>query len=488
MSDELAWLGIAELGPRLARRELSPVELCRALLARCERLEPRLNAFVTLSPERILAEAAAAEAELRAGRRRGPLHGVPIAVKDLCWTRGERTTAGSKVLAGFVPGADAVVVARLRAAGAIVFGKTNTPEFAYGPLDAYHYGPSRNPWDPERFTGGSSMGAAAALAAGLAPGALGSDTGGSIRGPAHWSGVTGLKPTYGRVPLRGVVALATSLDHVGPMARSALDCALLLGVIAGADAADPTTVARPVPDYAAALAAPLPRLRVGVPRGYFWDALPAPIAGAVAAALDALRGLGLETEDVELPEWVPAVEASRILIRCEAAAEYRAILAERAADLIPQVRERLEAGAATPAVAAGRPHGPARPRPDGAPDGRERPAARAALRAQLHVAAQPRRGAGAHLPVRRRPGRAAHRAPARRAAVGRGDAPPRRARLPAGDPVARPPPAARALSRSPPEPEPFGRFPASPTLASMMRGATGPLVRGGQSCEAPRSW
>ncbi len=349
MSDELAWLGIAELGPRLARRELSPVELCRALLARCERLEPRLNAFVTLSPERILAEAAAAEAELRAGRRRGPLHGVPIAVKDLCWTRGERTTAGSKVLAGFVPGADAVVVARLRAAGAIVFGKTNTPEFAYGPLDAYHYGPSRNPWDPERFTGGSSMGAAAALAAGLAPGALGSDTGGSIRGPAHWSGVTGLKPTYGRVPLRGVVALATSLDHVGPMARSALDCALLLGVIAGADAADPTTVARPVPDYAAALAAPLPRLRVGVPRGYFWDALPAPIAGAVAAALDALRGLGLETEDVELPEWVPAVEASRILIRCEAAAEYRAILAERAADLIPQVRERLEAGAATPA-------------------------------------------------------------------------------------------------------------------------------------------
>src|SRR5581483_3779836 len=140
VSDELAWLGIAELGPRLARRELSPVELCRALLARCERLEPRLNAFVTLSPERILAEAAAAEAELRAGRRRGPLHGVPIAVKDLCWTRGERTTAGSKVLAGFVPGADAVVVARLRAAGAIVFGKTNTPEFAYGPLDAYHYG------------------------------------------------------------------------------------------------------------------------------------------------------------------------------------------------------------------------------------------------------------------------------------------------------------------------------------------------------------
>jgi aspartyl-tRNA(Asn)/glutamyl-tRNA(Gln) amidotransferase subunit A len=142
------------------------VELCQALLRRCERLEPTLNAFITLDPERILAEARRTEQELRAGRPRGPLHGVPIAVKDLCWTRGERTTGGSKVLADFVPDEDATVVARLRAAGAIVFGKTNTPEFAYGPLNAYHYGPSRNPWDPSRFTGGSSMGSAAALAGG----------------------------------------------------------------------------------------------------------------------------------------------------------------------------------------------------------------------------------------------------------------------------------------------------------------------------------
>jgi aspartyl-tRNA(Asn)/glutamyl-tRNA(Gln) amidotransferase subunit A len=345
----MTYLGIAELAPRLARRELSPVELCRALLARCERLEPRLCAFITLEPERILAEAAAAERELAAGRPRGPLHGVPIAVKDLCWTRGQRTTGGAKILADFVPDADASVVARLRAAGAVVFGKTNTPEFAYGPLDAYHYGVTRNPWDLARFPGGSSMGAAAALAAGLVPGALGSDTGGSIRHPAHWSGVTGLKPTYGRVPLAGVIALATSLDHVGPMTRSAEDAALLLAAIAGHDPADPTSADAPVPDYAADLGRPVRGLRVGVPRRYFRDALPADIGGAVEAALGELGRLGLVLRDVEIPEWEPAVAASAVLIRCEAAAEYRTVLAERAADLIPQVRERLEAGRATPA-------------------------------------------------------------------------------------------------------------------------------------------
>jgi aspartyl-tRNA(Asn)/glutamyl-tRNA(Gln) amidotransferase subunit A len=348
--EDVAYLGLAELAPRVARRELSPVALCRALLARCERLDPLLNAFITLTPERILAEAEAAERELGAGRVRGPLHGLPVAVKDLCWTRGERTTGGSKVLADFVPDEDASVVARLRAGGAIVFGKTNTPEFAYGPLDQYHYGPSHNPWDPDRFTGGSSMGAAAALAGGLAPGALGSDTGGSIRHPASWSGVTGLKPTYGRVPLRGVIPLATSLDHVGPMARSAHDCALLLGVIAGGDPADPTTPALPVPDYVAALAGPVRGLRVGVPRGYFWDALPADIAAAVSAALAALGRLGLAVEDVEIPEWPDAAEASKVLIRCEAAAEYRRVVTERAGDLIPEVRERLEAGLATSAA------------------------------------------------------------------------------------------------------------------------------------------
>jgi aspartyl-tRNA(Asn)/glutamyl-tRNA(Gln) amidotransferase subunit A len=275
---------------------------------------------------------------------------VPVAVKDLCWTRGERTTGGSKVLAGFVPDEDATVVARLRAAGAIVFGKTNTPEFAYGPLNAYHYGPSRNPWDPTRFTGGSSMGSAAALAGGLVPGALGSDTGGSIRGPAHWSGVTGLMPTYGLVPLRGVVPLATTLDHAGPMARSALDAALLLQVLAGHDPLDPTSAEVPVPDYAREATRSVRGLRVGVPRGYLWDLVAPAIGTAVEVALDEFRGLGLSVEDVEIPEWEAAADASHVLIRSEAATEYRKVLAERPEDLIPEVRERLEAGMRTSAV------------------------------------------------------------------------------------------------------------------------------------------
>jgi aspartyl-tRNA(Asn)/glutamyl-tRNA(Gln) amidotransferase subunit A len=347
---DLGYLGIADLGGKLADHSLSPVELCRALLRRCERLEPTLNAFITLDPERILEEARAAERELAAGRPRSPLHGVPVAVKDLCWTRRQRTTGGSKVLV-CVPEEDASVVARLRAAGAIIFGKSNTPEFAYGPLNAYHYGPSRNPWDPTRFTGGSSMGAAAVLAGGLAPGALGSDTGGSIRGPAHWSGVTGLMPTYGRVPLRGVVALATTLDHVGPMTRSALDAALLLQPMAGYDPLDPTSVDAPVPDYARDTARPLRPLRIGVIRGaYLWDLLAPAIGKAVETALGELRRLGPSVEDVELPEWEGAADASPILIRVEAATEYRRTLAERPGDLIPEVRERLEAGTRTSAI------------------------------------------------------------------------------------------------------------------------------------------
>ena len=297
-----------------------------------------------------MAEARVAEKELSAGQVRGPLHGVPVAVKDLCWTRGERTTGGSKVFAEFVPEEDATVVACLRAAGAVVFGKTNTPEFAYGPLNAYHYGPSRNPWDPTRFTGGSSMGAAAALAGGLVPGALGSDTGGSIRGPAHWSGVTGLMPTYGRVPLRGVVALATSLDHVGPMTRSAMDAALLLQVLAVHDPLDRTSVDAPVPDYAREATRPVRGLRVAVPRGYLWEQVAPAIGSAVEAALDELRRLGLSVADVELPGWEEAADACLVLIRSEAAVDYGRYLTERPGDLIPEVRERLEAGVRTSAV------------------------------------------------------------------------------------------------------------------------------------------
>jgi aspartyl-tRNA(Asn)/glutamyl-tRNA(Gln) amidotransferase subunit A len=243
---------------------------------------------------------------------------------------------------------DAVAVARLRAAGAIVFGKTNTPELAYGVTDHYPYGPSRNPWDLGRFPGGSSMGSAVAVSAGLVPGALGTDTGGSIRAPAHWCGVTGLKATWGRVPLRGVVPQAISLDHVGPMARDARDVALLLGAIAGHDADDPTSADVAVPDYTHGLEAALDGLSVGVPKE-LWRGLASDVGRACEAALEQLRHLGLSIRTVRVPEWDEAVRASGVLIRCEAAAEYERLLVERAGDLVPEVREWLQTGLATPA-------------------------------------------------------------------------------------------------------------------------------------------
>ena len=251
MSDDaLCFLGAAELGRRIARREVSPVEVTRAHLARIARLDAKLNAFLTVTADRALAEAAAAEREIAAGRSRGPLHGVPMALKDLFDTAGVRTTAGSKILAENVPARDAAVVERLRAAGLVLLGKTNLHEFAFGTTtNNPHYGPCRNPWDLERSPGGSSGGSGAALAAGLCAVSLGTDTGGSIRIPAGACGVVGLKPTLGRVSRRGVTPLAWSFDTVGPMARTVEDAALLLNAIAGPDAEDEWCAARPAEDF-----------------------------------------------------------------------------------------------------------------------------------------------------------------------------------------------------------------------------------------------
>jgi aspartyl-tRNA(Asn)/glutamyl-tRNA(Gln) amidotransferase subunit A len=231
----------------------------------------------------------------------------------------------------------------------LIFGKTNLPELAYGPVDSYHFGVTRNPWDLSRYAGGSSMGSGAAVAAGVVPGALGTDTTGSIRNPATWCGVVGLKPTYGLVPLRGVIALATSLDHVGPLARSAQDCARLLCAIAGADDLDPTTTRNPSVNYVEELDRPVAGLRVGVVR-QLWDALEAAIAVPLNRALEALRSLGLELVDVELPTWDEVVEASAVLVECEAAAEYSATLATAGPGLLPDVRNRLQAGLRTSAA------------------------------------------------------------------------------------------------------------------------------------------
>src|SRR5437870_6649847 len=286
-TNELCWLSMADLGRMIATKEVSPVEVVRAHLDRISALDAKLRAFITVCADAALQAARGAEADLMAGKVAGPLHGVPWAPKDLYSTKGVRTTGGSKILGDSVPAADATVVARLGAAGAIVLGKLNMHEFAYGPegLNA-HYGDARNPWDARahRITGGSSSGSGAAVAAGLVPGSLGSDTGGSIRIPASLCGITGLKPTYGRVSRAGVLPLAWSMDHVGPMTRSAADCALMLGPMAGYDAADPSTSVLPVPDYAAALNGDIKGLRIGLLRAFFLEGATPEVRSAVEAA------------------------------------------------------------------------------------------------------------------------------------------------------------------------------------------------------------
>ena len=266
---DLEFATIAELSTLLTRKKISPVELTKLYLLRIERLNPKLNAFITVTSETALAEAQTAERELLRGKRRGPLHGIPVAVKDNIWTKRVRTTMGSAILRDFLPLEDATVVRKLRRTGAIVLGKTNLHEFAYGVTsENSHYGPVRNPWNTDRIPGGSSGGSAAAVAAGLCAVAIGTDTGGSIRIPSALCGVVGLKPTFGRVSLHGVFPLAASFDHVGLIARSALDAALVLECIAGRDPLDAATLARGEKNFRR----PLKRKRVGLgrPKEHFW--------------------------------------------------------------------------------------------------------------------------------------------------------------------------------------------------------------------------
>jgi aspartyl-tRNA(Asn)/glutamyl-tRNA(Gln) amidotransferase subunit A len=282
-----------------------------------------------------------------AGRVVGRLHGVPWAPKDLYSTRGVRTTGGSKILADSVPSEDSTVVARLARAGAILLGKLNMHEFAYGPegLNA-HYGDARNPWsaDTHRITGGSSSGSGAAVAAGLAPGSLGSDTGGSIRIPASLCGITGLKPTYGRVSRAGVLPLSWSMDHVGPMTRSARDCALMLSVIAGYDPADPTTSVLPVPDYGAALTGDVKGLRVGLLRAHFTDPAAAEVRAAVEASAKQLEQAGAVVDEVNLTQVMHVATGSAVIVASEALAYHAPWMRSRPQDYQPDVRERLRLG------------------------------------------------------------------------------------------------------------------------------------------------
>jgi aspartyl-tRNA(Asn)/glutamyl-tRNA(Gln) amidotransferase subunit A len=345
---ELCWTSMAELGRMIATKQVSPVEVVRAHLDRIAALDGTLRAFITVCADAALESAAAAEAELMAGRAVGPLHGVPWAPKDLYSTKGVRTTGGSRILADSVPAADATVVARLARAGAILLGKLNMHEFAYGPEGLNgHYGDARNPWsaDAHRVAGGSSSGSGVAVAAGLAPGSLGSDTGGSIRIPASLCGITGLKPTYGRASRAGVLPLAWSMDHVGPMARSARDCALMLGAIAGYDPADRTTSVLPVPDYAAALTGDVKGLRVGLLRAHFTDVATPEVKEAIAAAAKRLEGAGAVVDEVNLTQIAHVATGSAAIVASEALAYHAAWMRTRPQDYQPDVRERLRLGA-----------------------------------------------------------------------------------------------------------------------------------------------
>ena len=293
-------LYIGELAERLNKRQISSVELTRHFLSRIERLNPALNAFVTLTAEGALADAAAADQRLSKGER-GPLLGIPLIHKDIFCTDGVKTSCGSRMLDNFVAPYDATVVARFKAAGTVMLGKSNMDEFAMGSSnETSYYGPVKNPWDVSKVPGGSSGGSAAATAARLAPLATGTDTGGSIRQPAALTGVTGLKPTYGRVSRYGMIAFASSLDQAGVFARSAGDAAAALQVMAGFDPRDSTSVDVPVPDYAKALDQPLKGLKIGLLREFF-DGLESRNAALIEEALNIYTGLGAETREVSLP-------------------------------------------------------------------------------------------------------------------------------------------------------------------------------------------
>ena len=323
MTGALHHLTIAEASTLIERQELSPVALTEAFLGRIDAVDPELNAYVTVTGERALDDARAAEREIAAGRYKGPLHGIPIALKDIYDTAGIRTASQSHLHADRTPDRDSRTAALLRAAGSVLLGKLTTHEFAFGgPSWDLPFPPAHNPWNPDCFTGGSSSGSGAATAAGLAMATLGSDTAGSIRMPAFFCGITGLKPTYGRVSRRGVAPLAYSLDHCGPMTWTARDAALMLQAIAGHDAEDPGSCDRPVPDYASALTGDIQGVTVGLIQ-HFYDGdehADADVKTAMDGALRVLEGLGAEVEEIRLSSLHDYSACCLVIMLCEALA------------------------------------------------------------------------------------------------------------------------------------------------------------------------
>jgi aspartyl-tRNA(Asn)/glutamyl-tRNA(Gln) amidotransferase subunit A len=349
--ESLPFATIEELSALLAKRKVSPVELTEQFLRRIARYNSQLNAYLTVTAEHALAAARRAEKELPRGRRAAgrqrPLLGIPITLKDNIWTGGIRTTAGSKVLRDFVPAEDATVVRKLARAGAILLGKTNLHEFAYGITNNNaHYGAAHNPWALDRIPGGSSGGSAVAIAAGLCAASIGTDTGGSIRIPAAMCGIVGLKPTFGRVSVFGTVPLAPTFDHVGPLARCVSDAAILLGVIAGSDTLDPASSAHRMEDFKAALRKPLRNFRLGRPREYFWEKLDSEVRHATEAAVRDMEKCGVTVREISLPHLSDSAEAAADISLAEAryGHETAGYFPAHADEYSEEVRQRIDAG------------------------------------------------------------------------------------------------------------------------------------------------
>jgi aspartyl-tRNA(Asn)/glutamyl-tRNA(Gln) amidotransferase subunit A len=347
------WLerSLSEVMQALRTRAVSSVELTRACIERAQAINPALNCFLEIEAEQALAAAAQADAEFARGHWRGPLHGVPLAHKDMFYRRGKRCTGGTLIRRDFVPGFDSTVAERLDAAGAIWLGNLNMSEFAASPTGHnVHYGHCRNPWDRDSITGGSSSGSAAAVAARACFGAVGSDTGGSVRLPAALCGVVGLKPTYGLISRYGALPRCWSLDTIGPLTRTVEDCALMAAVLAGRDVRDPTTADLPVPDYRASLARGIQGLRIAVPRNFFFDDVDRSVRARLDAGLQVLLDLGARRVDVEVPDQTRLFTISDAVGKSEAATMHGRWIRERPQDYSLFVRSRMEAGFHVPAT------------------------------------------------------------------------------------------------------------------------------------------
>ena len=348
---EPALLSLTEVARAIVGKRFSSREVTQSCLDRIAQWQPRLNAFMAIEGDEALAAADAADAALAKGHVKGVLHGVPLAHKDMYYEAGKVVTCGSKIRRDFVATTTSTALQRLKDVGTIRLGSLQMAEFAYGPTGHNsHYGAVHNPFAVDHITGGSSSGSGSAVAARLTFAALGSDTGGSIRMPAHFCGVTGLKTTWGRISRAGAMPLSQSLDTVGPLARTSEDCALLLGLMAGADPEDPTAIAGPVPDYATAVREPIRGLRIGVPTAFYVDDLDAEVAKILDETIAALRGQGADIVQVELPDQRQLTAACQLVLATEAAAFHKRWLIERPQDYGPQVLMRLQNGFAIPGV------------------------------------------------------------------------------------------------------------------------------------------